>query len=134
MERKNVFSLSEREVERIDNNQNKIELLNCQLESQKCKDHLSLINTSYCNAYNYHLEKDYLHSIESLKSAFYKASELHETPCSKCAALFQSTITQSLKNINKELYKMTNGVFKRKRFLFSYIESCNALKDFKQKD
>lgn len=76
----------------------------------------------------------YLNSIESLKSAFKKASELQESPCEKCAVFFRSTITHSLENMNEELNKMTSGIFRKKRYLSVYNESCNVLNDFKGKD
>jgi hypothetical protein len=134
MSNKNVFSSSEKDNGYIEGNQNKIELLNCSLESQNCKEHLLIINKSYTNARNFHLEKDYLNSIESLKSAFYKASELKESPCSKCSLFFRFTIMQSLENINKELRDLTSGIFRKKRYQLIYKESCNILNDFKQKD
>jgi len=129
-----MFSSYEGDAKKVNDNQNKIELLNCQLESQKCKEHLLVINKSYSNACNFHLEKDYFNSIEALKSAYNKASELQETPCSKCAVLFRSIITQSLENMNEELNKMTSGIFSEKRYKSIYNESCIVLNDFKNKD
>lgn len=114
--------------------QNKIELLKCQLEYQKCKEHLSLINENYYVANNYHAEKDYKNSIESLKSAFNITSQLKESPCSTCAIFFRSTITQSLENMNNELRIMTSGIFKKKRYQMVYNESCEILNDFKKND
>lgn len=115
------------------NKENRIELLSCQNGTQKCEEHLTIINKCYIIADNYHLEKDYLHSISSLKNAFNKANELKDTSCSKCAELFRSTITNSLENINQELSVMTKGIFRKKRFEQVYLESCNTLKDFKNR-
>lgn len=134
MKRKNVSQLSGKKEQINNENNNKIELLNCQLSTQKCKKHLSLINKSYINANNYHLEKDYLNSINSLKSAYNKACELKDSSCSKCSEFFRLTITSSLENINKELSGLTTGVFRKKRYQHSYIESCNALNELKNKD
>lgn len=133
MRRENAKSLSEKDITINDGNNDKIELLGCHLGSQKCKKHLVLINKSYNNAGNYLLEKDYLNSISSLKSAYNVASELRDSTCSKCAALFRLTITNSLENINKELAVMTSGIFRKKRYQKSYIESCNALTEFKNR-
>lgn len=114
---------------------NKIELLSCQLEKLKCKEHLKEINANFSNASILHNDKDYLRSIRFLKKAFYKASELkQESTCSKCSSLFRLTIAQSLTNMNNELYSMTHGIFKKKRYELSYIESCNVLNEFKKND
>jgi hypothetical protein len=134
MKGKNVYSNSKENRKLIVDNRSKIELLSCQLETQKCKEHLSFINSSYYNAGNFHLEKDYLNSIESLKSAFIKASELKETSCSKCAEFFQLTITHSLENLNEELQKITTGLLRKKRYKKCYLESCKVLHDFKHAD
>ena len=134
MKRKNVLQLSGKEGKINKENNNKIELLNCQLSTQKCEKHLTLINKSYINASNYHLDKDYLNSINSLKRAYNKACELKDSSCSKCSAFFRLTITNSLENINQELSGLTTGVFRKKRYQHSYIESCNALNELKNKD
>jgi hypothetical protein len=67
-----------------------------------------------------------------LKGAFYKAIELKDSQCSQCSSVFCFTITQSLENINKELQEMTTGMFKKKRYLFSYKKSCAVLDEFKE--
>ncbi len=134
MGKKNLISLNDRDIDFIDSNENKIELLSCQLEVQKCNKHLMAINKRYLNANNYLIEKDYLNSIRSLKSAYNKASELRDSSCSKCVVLFRKTITNSLENINQELSVMTSGVFRKKLYQQSYVESCNALKEFKNRD
>lgn len=110
----------------------KIELLVCQAGGHNCKEHLKVINQRYSEATFYHSEKDYLSSIESLKSAFFKTIELNQESCVKCAGLFRSTITQSLQNINKELQNLTTGLFSKKRYQKSYIASRDVLNEIKQ--
>jgi len=112
--------------------QGKIELLSCHLNSQRCSHHLTEINRSYAQANNYRLEKDYFNSIRSLKSAFKIATELKETTCLNCASFFQSTLTESLENINSELKSMSTGLFAKKKYRISYIESCNVLSEIKK--
>ncbi len=114
------------------NNPNKIELLSCRSGGKNCQNHLSLINQKYSKAYNFQLEKDYINSIKALKDAFYITSEIHESSCTKCAALFRLTLTESLENINNELHKLTSGIFGKKKYEFSYIESCNVLREFQK--
>jgi len=112
--------------------QDKIELLVCHAGGHKCKEHLSMINDCYLEANNYHFEKDYLNSIESLKRAFFKTTQLNEESCVKCAVLFRSAITQSIENINGELQNLTTGFFRKKRLLPIYKASCDALTDIKK--
>ena len=131
MNRGRHFPLSERDALHK-RSQDKIELLVCQSGGNNCKDQLSLINECYFEANNYHFEKDYLNSIELLKSAFFKTSDLKEASCVKCAKLFRSTITQSLENINSELQNLTTGLFRKKRYQGSYKVSCDVLKDLKK--
>jgi len=112
--------------------ENKIELLVCNSGKQNCKEHLHVINKCYIDANSYHLEKDFLNSIESLKSAFLNTCNLQEASCLKCAELFRSTITKSLENINDELQRMTTGLISNKSYMTSYKESCAVLKDLKK--
>jgi hypothetical protein len=115
-------------------NLSKIELLVCQAGGQNCKEHLSIINDCYLNANNYHFDKDYLNSIESLKSAFFKTTDLNQDSCVNCAKLFRSTITRSLENINGELKNLTSGLLRKKRYHKSYLASCEVLKEIKQSE
>jgi hypothetical protein len=112
--------------------QDKIELLVCNSGSQNCKEHLLIINKCYVDATSYHLEKDYLSSIESLKCAFFCTSDLQETSCVQCANLFRSTITKTLENIKGELQELTSGLIGNRRYLKSYIESCAVLNDLQK--
>lgn len=109
--------------------QDKIELLVCNSGSQNCKEHLSVINKCYADAHIFQLEKDYLNSIESLKSAFYKTTNLQEASCLKCADFFRSTIAKSIENINDELQNLTSGLISNKRYLLSYEKSRTVLND-----
>lgn len=111
---------------------NKIELLNCNSGANNCKNHLVVINECYTAANSFHLEKDYLNSIESLRNAFLMTCELREDTCVQCANLFRTTIAQSLENINIELKKLTTGIMGNKRYLKSYKKSCAVLDDIRR--
>jgi hypothetical protein len=113
-------------------NENKIELLSCNSGAENCKEHLLIINRCYVEANTFHQEKDYLNSIESLKNAFLMSCDLRHDSCSECANLFRATITKSLENINDELYRLTTGILKNKRYIKSYKESCAVLNDIKK--
>lgn len=110
---------------------NKIELLNCNSGAENCKEHLLVINKCYSEANTFHLEKDYLSSIESLRNAFLMSCELRHDSCIECAKLFRSIIANSLENINTELHKLTTGTIKNTRYLKSYKKSCMVLDDVK---
>jgi len=132
MNRKQLVSLLEKGSKHNYVKQDKIELLVCNSGSQNCKEHLLTINKCYIEANNYHLEKDYLNYIESLKNAFFMTSGLQEASCLKCADFFRSTITKSLENINEELQKLTTGLISNNRYVLSYNKSCTVLNDFKK--
>lgn len=112
--------------------QNKIELLSCQNNSQKCRDTLSLINQNYALAQDYYYEKDYVNSINNLKAAYYAATQFNEKSCLNCATFFRSVLTQSLENINDELKGLSTGWFSRKKYRAIYAESCSVLSDIKK--
>ncbi|MGM0620663.1 MAG: hypothetical protein ACQETJ_06440 [Bacteroidota bacterium] len=110
----------------------KIELLNCRFGGEKCKEHLEVVNENYLKFQEYRQRKDYKESIAALKDAFDKTIELQEDPCLKCAALFRTTITESLENVHDELQSMSTGIFKLKRYESSRIEARNLLNEFQK--
>lgn len=112
--------------------EDKIELLACNAGTQNCKEHLLIINKCYVEANSFHIEKDYLNSIESLKNAYLMSCDLRHDSCLECANLFRSTIAKSLENINNELHRLTSGIMKNKRYIKSYKESCAVLNDIKK--
>ena len=135
MNKRKLFSLTEQTEHKPGNKKHlKIELLVCLAGGHNCKEHLSLINECYLEANNYHFDKDYLNSIESLKSAFFKTADLNQDSCMNCAKLFRSTITRSLENINGELKSLTSGLLRKNRYNRSYLASCNVLNEIKQSE
>lgn len=125
-----LFSFSALNAENPVNKQDKIELVSCPNKDMICKEHLSVVNKCYILSEQYLKDKNFQLSIEELKSAFYKTTELNELPCSKCAALFRTTITDSLEEIHTELEKMTSGIFGSKRYQSSLLMSESVLKEF----
>ena len=112
----------------------KIELLSCISGGGKCKKHLSIINEKYVESYFHQKDKNYLNSLNALKSAFLVTNDLTGTTCSKCAEIFRFTITRSVEDIHDELKKLSTGLFKTNRFQSVFIESRDLLKEFKRKD
>jgi hypothetical protein len=124
------FSYAALNAEKLADQQNKIELVSCPNKDMICKEHLAVVNKCYMISEQYRKDKNFNLSIEELKSAFYKTTELNELPCSKCAALFRSTITESLEDIHTELKKMSSGIFGSKRHQSSLLLSESVLKEF----
>lgn len=125
-----LFSLSVADSECFNDSQDKIQLVSCPRKEMICKVHLAMVNKCYVESEQYRRDKDYDRTIDTLKSAFYKTTELIDQPCSKCALLFRSTITESLENIHGELEKMSTGLFGKKRFHSYSIMAANVLKEF----
>jgi len=116
--------------EKINENDGKIELVSCPRNETICKDHLFLINKCYEEAGQHRQEKNFQLSIESLKIAFNKTTELNQQHCVRCAELFRSTIAESLDDIRDELEKMTTGFFGNKRYKSSLLIAEKTLTDF----
>lgn len=126
-----LFSMSGIDAEHIEVRQEKAELVNCPLREMMCNAHLSVINKSYFEAEKQRKEKNYSSSIDNLKSAFYKTSELINHPCARCVHNYRSIIIDSLENINEELDRTTSGIFGNKRLLPTFLKSSELLEEFK---
>jgi hypothetical protein len=125
-----LFSSSAIDSEYLNSNQDKIQLVSCPRKEMICKEHLVVVNKCYVESEQYRRDKNFQQSIDTLKSAFYKTTELKDQPCSKCAVLFRSTITESMENIHDELKKMTTGIFGNKHYQPSLILAENTIKEF----
>ena len=110
---KNLFSLSMREEDF--SKQEKFELVSCPINEKYCNKIRPAINKDYLVAQQFHLNKDYQKSIETLKSAYSKTLVLREPACAGCAEFFQETIQQYLGEIQKEQKKVSFGFLKFKR-------------------
>lgn len=126
-----LFSLVQTDTEYFNDNQDKIELLDCQQDEKICKNYLPEINNYFHESDMYFRDKQFQKSIEALKNAFYTTEEFRESSCSKCAEFIQSVIIQSLENIHDELRKMSTGLFSTKRYQLSCNEAEKVLKEFK---
>lgn len=131
--RRGLFSLSVKDSKYFNDNEDKIELVACSQLGKDCTEHRLIINENFLASHKFRLNKDYSSSIEALKSAFYKATELQESSCSKCAELFCSTITESLEDIHQDLQKMSSGLILKKRYEPSFKLASLALEEFRKK-
>jgi hypothetical protein len=125
------FFLSENDKDYLEEGENKIELVRCPRGGVNCSDHRKVINKYLLASRNFHLNKDYNRSIEALKVAYAKATDLQEPTCTNCAVLFRCIVTQSLENIHDDLHKMASGLFFGNRFRSSYKFASVVLNEFK---
>ena len=129
---KKLFSISEKEGKYFDDKHEYIELVSCHTDSSICREQRALINHKMLTSRKLWLNKNYQHSIEELKCAFYNTDELNQPSCIQCAKLFRSTITHSMENIHEDLQKMTSGFFNIKHYQSNYELATSVLKEFKQ--
>ena len=129
--RESRFSLSKEENDYLNYEENKIELVACPRGGHNCSEHRLIINKYLLASRNYHFNKDYNRSIEALKVAYNKTTDLQEPTCLNCALMFRCLVTQSLESIHDDLQKMAKGLFFRKRFESSYQMAKIVLEEFK---
>ena len=126
-----LFSFNVTSPEQKTDNGHIIELVSCPLHEIICNVHLTAINDNIKESEKYRKEKDFNKSIETLKSAFQKSTELLNHPCTSCAHQLRSKIFESLENINDELEKKSKGLFSRKKYKSSYLKAKRVLQEFK---
>ena len=130
--RKGLFSITEDENEYFNAKQEFIELVSCPREGKTCSDHRTVINQNIRASHKYLLDKAYPESIDELKIAFHKTTELKQTSCVECAKLFRSTITRSMEQIRGDLEKMSSGILNGKRYQASFELATQVLEEFKK--
>lgn len=133
MEKKveNGYFLSENDKDYFGEEENKIELVGCPRGGTNCREHRMIINRYLHASRKFHINKDYRRSIEALKVAYNKTTDLQDPTCLNCAKLFRCMVTQSMENIHDDLHKMANGLFFRNRFRSSYEFARIVLDEFK---
>jgi hypothetical protein len=115
------------------NKGDKIELVSCPRNGKNCDKHLDMINTHFNESIIYQSEKNYRRSVELLKRAFDETMNLKEPTCVRCAALYRSTIIESLESTYDDLRAMTSGLFRSDRYKGSYIMADSVLQDLKSR-
>lgn len=130
---KKLFSFSATDARNYKDNLDRIELVSCPLNEMMCKVHLASVKKSYVESEQFRKEKDYYSSIVSLKSAFFKATELMAHPCTKCAQQYRLKVVESMFNIHGELEEISQGIFGNKKYQSSFIKADNVLREFKSK-
>ncbi len=128
---KKFFAISLSQTEQSVDNQDIVEVVNCPLKEMMCKAHLAEIYKSFVQSELYRNEKDYLKSIDSLKIAFTKATELMDNPCTKCAQQLRLSIIKTMVSINDELGDISKGIFGDRNYQSVYLKSVDVLNEFK---
>ena len=129
---KKLFSISEKEGKYFDDQHECIELVSCHFDGTSCMEQRAQINKKMLTSRRSWLNKNYEHSIEELKLAFYNTAELNQPSCIQCAQLFRSTITRSMENIHGDLQKMSTGFFNAKNYQSNFELATSVLKEFKE--
>ncbi len=129
--RKSKFSLSKYDNDYFGDGEDKIELVKCPRGGVNCSEHRFFINKHLLASHKFHVSKDYHRSIEALKLAYDKTTDLREPTCLNCAILFRCMVTQTLENIHDDLHQMAKGLLFNKRYQSSYEFAGIVLKEFK---
>ncbi|KAF0238098.1 MAG: hypothetical protein FD181_1306 [Prolixibacteraceae bacterium] len=111
--------------------QAKIELADCPLKAMMCEVHLYSIHISLLETEKYRTEKKYEKSVESLKSAFDKTTELQNNPCTKCANHYRPNIIETMETIINELYSNSNSIFRKKNQNPTHTRAVGILREMK---
>jgi len=128
---KKLFSFSETDSKDYKDKLDKIELVSCPLNEMMCEVHLTAVKKSYLESEQYLKNKDFNNSIDSLKCAFSKATELMAHPCTKCAQQYRLKVIDSMVNVRGELEEISQGLFGDKDYQSSFVKADNVLKEFK---
>lgn len=111
-----------------------IKFVSCPFNGSKCVSRRSVINKCLSNSYEFLSDKQYDDSIDELKTAFNETIDLHGSPCSHCAQLFRSRITDSMEQIQGELHRMTTGFFRWDDYKPSYELANTVINEFRKVD
>lgn len=127
-----LFNLAQLDSVYFNNKQDKIVIENCQQMIKDCQIILSSFNKSYRISQKYIQNKDYIRSIEELKTTYTRINNLDSTFCNQCVKAFRSAIIQSLEEIQEDLKKMVSGFFRPKKYASSYQLVCTVLEEIRK--
>lgn len=94
----------------------KFELVGCPVNGMHCTSILPEINALYGASEMAHMDKEYVKAAELLQKAFHKTLELKQPGCAACVEMFQGSIKQTMKVMEDEVYGMSVGFFRKKRY------------------
>lgn len=129
MKSKNKDLISRINTQHFKQIKEKIELADCPLKVMMCEVHLTSIYLSLLETEKYRTLKKYEKSIETLKNAFDKTTELQNNPCTKCANHYRSNIIEKMETIIDEIRNNSNGIFRKKIQHPTYIKALEILRE-----
>lgn len=94
----------------------KFELVGCPVNGMHCTSILPEINALYGASEIARMDKEYVKAAELLQKAFHKTLELKQPGCAACVEMFQGSIKQTMKIMEDEVYDMSVGFFRKKRY------------------
>lgn len=106
----------------------KFELVGCPVSGIYCSSILPEINALYDEAESAHINKEYQNAVELLKKAYLKTFELNESTCSACVNMFQSSIKNTMVNMQNEVKDMSFSFFCKKQYEPVYRRLVNCIK------
>ena len=102
------------------NKGNKFKFISCSVQGIFCKDVLPEINKLYAEAELARINREYQKSTDLLQMAYLKTLGLKESTCSTCVDFFQSCITSTMEEMQEEVYEMSVGFLRKKRYEIVY--------------
>ena len=110
----------DRKINYASSKEDKFKIVKCTVEGIYCKELLPEINKLYAQAELARINREYQKSTDLLEMAYAKTLELKESACSVCVDFFQSSITATMEDMQEEVYQMSVGFFRRKRYQLVY--------------
>ncbi len=128
---KKILSFALNDTGQISKKQDNLEIISCPLKEMLCSVHLNVIKKNFVKSELYRKDKDYAKSIDALQLAFYKATEMMERPCNKCAHQYLLGIQRKMVAVHDELEEITKGFFGDKNYLPVFLKAGHVLMEFK---
>lgn len=108
--------------------EDKFELVSCSVKGVHCRGILPEINELYARSESARIDKEYQRSAELLQKAYAKTLLLDKPVCAQCVNFFQTSITETMEQMEEEVHDMSVGFFHKKRYEHVYLRLRNFLK------
>lgn len=98
----------------------KFKFISCSVDGIYCRDILPEINKLYAQAELARINREYQKSTDLLQIAYLKTLLLKESTCATCVDFFQTSIASTLEEMQEEVYDMSVGFLRKKRYEIVY--------------
>ena len=126
----NSLLLHDRNITKV-RRADKFRFVSCSVKGVYCSKILPEINELYANSELARIDKEYQRSAELLQQAYVKTIVLEKPVCAQCVNFFQTSITETVENMQKEVLDMSLGFYHRKYYEQTYARLCGFLKKLK---